>query len=234
MPKSKNKRKNGRPCGPWARAEKRLALVRRRCLGGAKVTYEDVKADARAILKLSDRYERGTENLNYLLLAQDDDALLAGSIRIMYAIERLKTTMDQKDFSLVASQLMLGYMALRSLDIEEEAEAVDAVRTAAYMLVQCRRLRCRGQAIPDANLEPVRDGVEYAQKALKLLQEENPRAYMDNLKRNSPRAAKEDPADEELRSNALLGRYAKLVEEQYADDERAGLLNLIPVKEETR
>ena len=193
------------------------------------MTFEDVKADARAVLKLNDRYERGAENLNYLLLAKDDGALVTGALRIMYALERIKTTVDQKDFSLVASQLMLGYMALRSQDIEEEAEAIEAVRTAAYMLIQCRRLRCRGQAIPEANMEPIRDGVEYAQKALKLLQETKPRAYMDILKRNSPRSAKENPDDEDKRSTALLGRYAKRVEEQFADDKKAELLDLVPV-----
>lgn len=207
MPKSKTKRRNGRPrkVGRFCTMARELGAIRKSCHAKGGITLDDLRREERAWLKYKGSVKKGLSTLGWLLQLKADSGLLDGFINALSALNRWKTTEDIADFDVVGSSLMLGHLGLRYLELENRAEVEEAIRESAYMAFVCARLRARGSPLTDVNIETVRCGLIAAQDAMKLLCDDDMTALLAVIEENRKGEGNEYEARYKKRLRSLLG-----------------------------
>lgn len=121
MPKSKNKRKNGKSSSKFTTRRRLLREVQKRIQSGEDVSIEQIRKDAKVIADWHARQEKVLD-IDWLITLKVNGGMTEAAIKGLVALDRWPTTMDRHDFDIVASALMMGFMALHSMDIENFAE----------------------------------------------------------------------------------------------------------------
>lgn len=224
MPKSKNKRKNGKSSSKYTTEKRRLRELRRRWQSGQQVDLEQTRKDAKIIADWKAKVDKPL-GMDWLIALKVNGGMTEAAIKGLVALDRWPTTMDRKDFDIPASALMMGFMALHCMEIENHAEVETAIREAAFMTFLCARLRCKGRPLPEANLQCVRTGLIAAQDCMQMLVETDMSAMMKILKTNSKENCLAHPDEHDARVRMLLGpRYAEQVFGWEAADDQAGMV----------
>lgn len=222
MPKSKNKRKNGKVSNKFTSERRRLRDVQKRIISGKEFGIEQIRKDAKVIADWHARQEKVLD-IDWLITFKVNGGMTEAAIKGLVALDRWSTTMDRNDFDIVASALMMGFMALHSMEIENHDEVEQAIREGAFMTFLCARLRCKGSPLPTANLQPVRLGLMAAQDCLQMLCDTDMTAMRKILETNSKMNCRAHPEEHDVRVRQLLGpRYAKQVFDWEEADAAAG------------
>lgn len=222
MPKSKNKRKNGKISNKFTAERRRLRDVQKRIVSGKEFGIDQIRKDAKVIAAWHARKEKVLD-IDWRLTLKVNGGLTEAAIKGLVALERWPTTMDRKDFDIVASALMMGFMALHSMEIENHDEVELAIREGAFMTFLCARLRCKGSPLPTANLQAVRLGLMAAQDCLQMICDTDMTAMRKILETNSKANCRAHPEEHDARVRQLLGpRYAEQVFSWEAADAAAG------------
>ena len=224
MPKSKNKRKNGKSSSKYTTEKRRLREVRRRWQSRQKIDLEQVRKDGRIIADWQAKHDQPM-GIDWLIALKVNGGMTEAAIKGLVALDRWPTTMDRKDFDVPASALMMGFMALHYMEIENHEEVETSIREASFMTFLCARLRCKGRPLPEANLQCVRTGLIAAQDCMQMLVETDMSAMMKILKTNSKENCLAHPDEHDARVRMLLGpRYAEQVFGWEAADDQAGMV----------
>lgn len=223
MPKSKNRRKNGKTSSKYTAERRRIVAVRKRMASGQQVDLEQIRKDA-AFMAAWQKKRAKPSDLDWLISLKVNGGMTEAAIKGLVALDRLPTTMDRKDFDIVASALMLGFMSLHCMAIENHDEVETAIREAAFMTFICARLRCKGSPLPTANLQIVRLGLMAAQDCMQMLCDTDMTSMQKILETNSKENCRAHPEEHDARVRLLLGpRYAEQVFGWEAADEKAGM-----------
>lgn len=211
MPKSKNRRKNGKSSAKFTTRRRLLREVLKRIQSGEDVSIEQIRKDAEVIADWHARQEKVLD-IDWLITLKVNGGMTEAAIKGLVALDRWPTTMDRHDFDIVASALMMGFMALHSMEIENHDEVEQAIREGAFMTFLCARLRCKGSPLPEANLQAVRIGLMAAQDCLQMLCDTDMTAMRKILETNSKENCRAHPDEHDARVRLLLGpRYADQV-----------------------
>lgn len=224
MPKSKNKRRNGKTSSKYMVEKRRLREVRRRWQSGQKIDLEQTRKDAKIIADWKARIDKPL-GIDWLLQLKVNGGMTEAAIKGLVALDRWPTTMDRKDFDIPASALMMGFMALHCMEIENHDEVETVIREAAFMTFLCARLRCKGSPLPAANLQIVRLGLMAAQDCMQMLIDTDMSSMMKILETNSKQNCRAHPKEHDERVRQMLGpRYAEQIFAWEAADDRGGML----------
>lgn len=221
MPTSKNKRKNGRvKTGGFRHYVEQRKRIDRKTAARSYTSVEEVKRDAKCLLARKQWYERGQSRMAWLtMLAARPDAIVTAQTKSQFALRRwAEGDVDDDDFNIVASSLMIGYLLAKRLPLEGVEQIFAVLHEAAYMAVTCVRLHNRQHPIPEANLAPIHTGLTVAQDLMTLADETDRHILIDVLELNSKEYAKAHPGEQALWQRDLLGRYADRVAQWYQDD----------------
>lgn len=222
MPKSKNKRKNGKTSSKFITRRRQLREVHERLVSGKPLDIEQIRKDAKVIADWHARQEKALD-IDWLITLKVNGGMTEAAIKGLMALERWPTTMDRHDFDIVASALMMGFMALHSMEIENHSEVEQAIREGAFMTFLCARLRCKGSPLPEANLQAVWIGLMAAQDCLQMLCDTDMTAMRKILETNSKPNCRAHPEEHDARVRLLLGpRYSEQVFGWEAADAAAG------------
>lgn len=224
MPKSKNRRKNGKSSAKFTTRRRLLREVLKRIQSGEDVSIEQIRKDAEVIADWQARQEKVLD-IDWLITLKVNGGMTEAAIKGLVALDRWTTTMDRKDFDIVASALMMGFMALHSMEIENHDEVETVIREAAFMTFLCARLRCKGSPLPAANLQIVRLGLMAAQDCMQMLIDTDMSSMMKILETNSKQNCRAHPKEHDERVRQMLGpRYAEQIFAWEAADDQAGMV----------
>lgn len=199
MPTSKKPRKKGRHGQIVAASRKLLAKK-----------FKDKDDAVRTIKLLDEASARDTlarRKYEWMSAMLDKEDLIEGFTRAHTSLNRLPTTKDRKDFNIVSSSLMLGAMCHMRLGVEEQSWMTD-IRRATFGIVSALRIFKSGQAVPEANLPLIREGLNAAQDLIEFAFDNDPQALKEVLIKNDPVYTDMHPEETEARERFILGdRY---------------------------
>ena len=221
MPTSKNKRKNGkRATGGFKHYVEQRKRIERRTRNGEYKSIEEARKDAQCIVSRHQWYERGQSRMAWItMLAACPDAIITAHTKAQFALRRWASQdVDEDDFNIVASSLMIGYLIAKRMPLEHVEDIFTALHEAAFMTVACSRLYNRHRPIPAANLQAIQTGLNAAQDLMQLADQTDRHIFIDVLEMNSKEAARDFPERQARWQKELLGRYAYTVEQWYESD----------------
>lgn len=140
------------------------------------------------------------------LQTTDSKCITKAQFRELLAVERLATTNDENDYSMVGSALTIAALLTKRLDLTDEcAHKFMATFThGGYMLETIVRLRARREEVPQGNIEVVRDAVTTAQELIEYAYNHDRQAYVDCLHQNRNTVSREAC---EARERFMLGKF---------------------------
>lgn len=210
MPVSKKPRKKGRR-GHEIDARKKLIRGKFKTLDEAKKAIDTVE-------KARIKRRRQCEQIGWMLTFTSKETLLEAFTISLYAVERWPTTSDFDDFNIVSSSLMLGALCHKAMNIVEQ-DLLRDIQHAAYMTVVCARLRNHREPIPQANIEPIVNGLLISQKLMEYAYENDRQILIDVLKHNSRQNVEDTPGLLEKHERFILGPHYETVRQWELEDD---------------
>lgn len=147
-----------------------------------------------------------------MIALTDWDNVQMGFLKSLSALDRWPTTTDSEDFGVVSSSLMLGVLIFHIAKVAE-VEILQELQHAAFMCVICCRLRNKGETVPEANIQVVREGLTLAQNLMEAAYRDDRQAFISALKENDTEYLKAHPEATERHMRMALGNnYDRVVQ----------------------
>lgn len=150
--------------------------------------------------------------LNSMITLITFDEVREGFLRSLAALNRWPETTDAYDFNVVTSSLMLGVLIFHIAKVAE-TEILQELQHAAFICVVSCRLRNKGETVPAANIQVVREGLTLAQNLMEAAYDDDRQAFISALYENTPEYLERHPEVTERHMRMALGKnYERVVQ----------------------
>lgn len=201
MPVSKRPRKKGKHGAKIAIA-KRLVIKNGRVLSDSAKAMDDFQ-------RMIDKEDLARSRYIYMSLIADKSNMYRPFIEAYQLIDDLPNANDFMPFNLLASHLTQGAMIHKCLEVQEK-EWLKEIQHAAFMIFTVYKQWLLDEKIPEANLEPLRVGIDAVRALVEYAWDNNPQELREIKIRTTRTYIELHPEETEARERLLLGdRWAQ-------------------------
>ena len=201
MPVSKRPRKKGKHGA-------KIAIAKRLVIKNGKVLSDSAKA-MDDFQRMIDKEDLARSRYIYMSLIADKSNMYRPFIEAYQLIDDLPNANDFMPFNLLASHLTQGAMIHKCLEVQE-TEWLKEIQHAAFMVFTVYRQWLLDEKIPEANLEPLRIGIDAVRALVEYAWDNNPQELREIKIRTTRTYIELHPEETEARERLLLGdRWAQ-------------------------
>ena len=196
MPVSKKPRKKGKHGAKNAIA-KRLVIKNGKVVDNSKKAMDDFQ-------RMMDREYLARSRYTYMALVADKSNMYKPFIEAYKSIDDLPHTNDFLPFNYLVAHLTQGAMIHKCLEVQE-GEWLKEIQHAAFMVFTVYRQWLLDEKIAEANLEPIRVGIDAVRALVEYAWDNNPQELREIKIRTTRTYIELHPEEIESREKLLLG-----------------------------
>lgn len=196
MPVSKKPRKKGKH-GAKNALKKRYILKDGQPVDNAEKTLTDYQ-------RMIDEESLARSRYAYMSIVADKSNMYQPLIEAYRYIDELPDTKDYVPFNMITTHLTQGAMIHQCLKVEEQ-EWLKEIRHAAFMVFTVYRQWLLDEPIAEANLEPIRVGIDAVRALVEYAWDNNPQELREIKIKTTRTYIELHPEETEGRERLLLG-----------------------------